>query len=168
MKVESHERSTGMGAVRYTAILTNGEWLRVSCHKDAQYHGRTDGIENYSVEIPDGTVSAHFCRTNSGNEYVSIYDGSDPEPSFNSFEDADRWASSQSTQVPPMRRRNIMNEALATGVYAYKSLELGEGRLARIYPNLRVVISDVYGGDQREVMVDSEEWDTIMKRWRES
>jgi len=60
-----------------------------------------------------------------------------------------------------------MNEALATGVYAYVSLEVGEGRMVRIYPNLRIVVTDEYGGDPREVVADSEEWSAIMEQWRE-
>ena len=94
MRVESQERSAGMGAVRYTAILFKNEWVRVSRYDDAQYHGRINGEEHYSVEVADSTITADFYRSNSGNEYVTVREG-DREHSFRSFDDAHRWADAQ-------------------------------------------------------------------------
>jgi hypothetical protein len=90
MLVESSERSTGMGATHYIAVL-DGEWIPVSQHPNASYLGRDHGEEEYDVEVPDDTIFAYFYRSNRGNESVTIKNGKDKGKEFNSFERARRW-----------------------------------------------------------------------------
>lgn len=85
MKAESLERTTGMGATRYTAVAQCGEWVRVSDMPDARNHGRSHGVQHYSVEVSDGQLIADFYRSNSGKESVTLSDGR----TFQSFEDAE-------------------------------------------------------------------------------
>lgn len=89
--IESSERSTGMGATRYTAVALDGKWTRVSRAPGVRAHGRRDGEERFSVEVPDATRVASFYRSNSGREDVAVLDG----PRFESFEDADAWLAQQ-------------------------------------------------------------------------
>lgn len=91
--VTSEERSTGMGATRFTAILLNGKFIRISDMPKSRYEGRQAGVENYEVDIADDAVVAEFHRSNKGNETVEIIDGE----SFRSFDAARRWAASAAT-----------------------------------------------------------------------
>ena len=88
-KLKSFERSTGMGATRYTAILKEGKWVKVSRCPGAQYHGRVRGVKEFSIEVADNAISAQFYRSNSGKEHIRASNGME----WNSFEDAHRWAS---------------------------------------------------------------------------
>lgn len=89
----SEERSTGMGATRFTAILLNGKFVRVSDMPEMRYEGRQAGVENYEVDVADDAIVAEFYRSNKGNETVDIIDGE----SFRSFDAARRWAISDAT-----------------------------------------------------------------------
>ena len=89
--VESSERSTGMGATRFTAVAIDGAWTPVSRAPSVRSHGRSNGVEMFSVEVPDTTRVAPFYRSKSGREEVTILDG----PAFGSFEDADVWLAQQ-------------------------------------------------------------------------
>jgi hypothetical protein len=88
MKVTSEERATGMGATRFTAVLIDKKFVRVSDLKNVRYHGKNCGIYSYSVEVPDDTITAYFYRSNRGNEYVKVSTGQE----FFSFEDAREFA----------------------------------------------------------------------------
>jgi hypothetical protein len=88
MKVVSEERSTGRGAIRFSAILLAGEFVRVSEIQECVYLGRESGVEKYEIEVPEGTVTADFYRSNSGKEDVWVSTGE----SFQSFEAAQKWA----------------------------------------------------------------------------
>jgi len=98
MKIISNERSTGMGATRFTAVLRNGKWVSVSGHPDACYHGRENGVHKYSVDVPECPV-AKFYRSNSGKESVSISDPEAGNLDFASFEDAHRWGASKREEL---------------------------------------------------------------------
>lgn len=91
--VTSEERSTGMGATRFTAVLLDGKFVRVSDMPDSRYEGRQAGIENYEVDIADNAVCADFYRSNRGNETVEADSGE----SFRSFDAAHRWAAPDAT-----------------------------------------------------------------------
>lgn len=93
--VTSKERSTGMGATRFTAILIDGKFVRVSDMPDSRYNGRQAGVENFEVNVADDAIVAEFYRSNRGNETVDIVDGE----SFRSFDAATRWAAAESTPV---------------------------------------------------------------------
>jgi len=100
--VKSSERSTGMGAIHFTAILGRdnlgrGKWIRISEHPQARYMGRDRGYEEYEVDVADDAVSAQFDRSNRGNEYVSASNGL----SWRSFAEARRWAAGSSAPVCP-------------------------------------------------------------------
>ena len=85
--VWSAERSTGRGATTYEAILVDGEWVRVSDYPGRTYLGRDHGWEDYEAIVPASAHTAHFYRSNSGKEQVTIEEG----PSFRSFEAARKW-----------------------------------------------------------------------------
>jgi len=91
--VRSEECSTGMGGTHLAAVLCDGEWLRVSNHPTVQYMGRESGYECYEVDVADDAITAQFDRSNRGNEYVDASNGM----SWRSFNEADRWASGEST-----------------------------------------------------------------------
>ena len=93
MIITSRERSTGMGATRFVAVAAQGRWHRVSDLEARRYHGRVNGEQVFSVDVPETTTWATFNRSNSGRELVLIERGlNDPDPaSLNSFEDAMRW-----------------------------------------------------------------------------
>jgi len=86
--VKSSERSTGIGATHFTAILSSGEWVRVSRHPQARHMGRNHKYEEYEIDVADEAVEAQFDRSNRGNEYVEASNGM----SWRSFEEARRWA----------------------------------------------------------------------------
>ena len=88
--VTSSERSTGMGARHYTAVLLDGKWLRLSKHPDVVYTGRDNGFENYLIDVADDAITAIFHRSNSGRETVDASNGMQWE----SFQMAARWAAS--------------------------------------------------------------------------
>ena len=90
--VHSSERSTGMGANHFAAVLLNGEWRRVSDHPNARYLGRNQGYEDYEVDVADDAITAQFDRSNRGNESVAADNGM----SWRSFEEAGRWARCES------------------------------------------------------------------------
>lgn len=90
-EVTSNERSTGMGATRFTAILTPDGFTPVSEILGARYLGRSSGVHSYIAEVPDDAIVARFYRSNSSKESVSIEGG----PTFASFSEADRWADEQ-------------------------------------------------------------------------
>jgi hypothetical protein len=73
--VVSEERSTGMGATRFTAVLVDGKWHKVSSVKNARHLGRSNGVEKYAVEVANATITAYFYRSNSGIETVTASDG---------------------------------------------------------------------------------------------
>lgn len=85
------ERSTGRGAVQYTAVLLAGEWVSLSAHPAARFHGHQQGEDVYGVELPDDAVTAEFYRSNSGNEQVTTSQGQH----FGSFAEAWRWAAEE-------------------------------------------------------------------------
>lgn len=89
--VKSRERSTGMGATRFEAILMDGRWTAISQVPNARYEGRAHGEEFYEIDVADDAISAHFYRSNSGRERVSASNGLE----WKSFESADRWASAK-------------------------------------------------------------------------
>lgn len=93
--VISEERSTGMGATRFTAILLDGKFVRISDMPDSRYEGRQAGVEIYEADVADDAVYAEFYRSNRGNETVEITGGE----SFRSFDAARRWAASENTQA---------------------------------------------------------------------
>jgi len=104
MEVNSSERRTGMGASTFSALLLDSKFVTVSKAPQAQYYGRDAGYEKYSVEVPADSLWAIFYRSNKGNESVKVYRGevdltgyNQPTPlkEFNSWDDADRWASEQ-------------------------------------------------------------------------
>lgn len=88
--IKSEERSTGMGATRFAAVLLNGKFVRVSDMKESRYEGRQAGVEIYEVDVADDAVYAEFYRSNRGNETVEITGGE----TFLSFDTARRWAAS--------------------------------------------------------------------------
>mgnify|MGYP001616633965 FL=1 len=91
--IESRERSTGMGAIRYTAVLLDGQWVRMSEAPGHRYNGRDHGEECYEIDVADDAVTASFYRSNGGNEQVTASNGQ----VWGSFEAADRWAAGEST-----------------------------------------------------------------------
>jgi len=90
--VRSEERSTGMGATHYAAVLIDGEFVCVSRLSDVRYKGHDHGWEIYEVAVSDDTITAQFDRSNRGNENVTASNGM----SWRSFEAAQRWAAKQS------------------------------------------------------------------------
>jgi hypothetical protein len=92
MKVSGGERSTGRGAVQYTAVLTRDGWVRLSCFEDAVYTGKGGGAQReYELEVDEDCIFAHFYRSNKGNESVYAYfRGKKKE--FASFDAADDFA----------------------------------------------------------------------------
>jgi len=99
MKVVSSERTTGMGAAHYTAVLMKddlfldkpqggGVWVRVSEVPGALFLGRGRGYNEYEATVPEGTVVGYFSRSNSGKASVEI-EGID---TLGSFESANAWA----------------------------------------------------------------------------
>ena len=95
MKITSQERSTGMGAETFSAILEDGKWLRVSRHPRAKYLVRETGYQNYEVEMPEQCISARFYCSNSGRETVEVKKGETHIIQFRSWEAADEWAAAQ-------------------------------------------------------------------------
>jgi hypothetical protein len=91
----SEERSTGMGASRFVAILLDGKFTRVSDMPDSRYEGRQAGVEIFQVDVADDAVYASFYRSNSGKEEVEITGGE----SFRSFAAARRWAAGGSSPI---------------------------------------------------------------------
>lgn len=92
MKVESYERTTGMGATEFTAVLMGGEWVRVSSLPEARSLGRSQGAYGYAVEVPEGTPTGRFYRSNSGKERVEVSPSGEV---FTSFDAANDWAAAQ-------------------------------------------------------------------------
>ena len=95
MKIISEERSTGMGATRFSAVLEDGKFVKVSKLDNARYLGRNAGVEEFEVEVPDGAIWGKFYRSNSGKEEVEIFAGEAPVQEFWAFDEAHRWASEQ-------------------------------------------------------------------------
>lgn len=97
MIIKSEERSTGMGAHHSAALLTGNKFVEVSKLQSAEYHGRGNGFQNYSIEVSDDSIWAQFDRSNSGKESVRVYRGTGKTPikEFASFDDADRYAASR-------------------------------------------------------------------------
>lgn len=89
--IESLERTTGMGAVHYTAVLLDGKWVRISEHPEAKYLGRQNGFSRFLLYVSDDAVTAKFYRSNRGNEHVVTSNGKE----WNSFWEAEEWASSE-------------------------------------------------------------------------
>ena len=83
-------RSTDMGATRYTAILIDRTWHRVSHLPNCHYLGKCDGVSEYAVEVADDTVVAHFYRNNQGLETVTVEGRWGL--AWASFAEAHRWA----------------------------------------------------------------------------
>lgn len=88
--VMSSERSTGMGATRFAAVLLDGKFVRISDMPDSRYEGRQAGVENFEVDVADDAICADFYRSNRSNETVEVDNGE----SFYSFDAARRWAAS--------------------------------------------------------------------------
>lgn len=87
-KVESWERSTGMGATHFAAVLVAGKFETVSRMAGVISLGRRNGENGYRVTVDDVAVVAHFHRSNSGKEHVRVEGG----PEFESFDLADEYA----------------------------------------------------------------------------
>lgn len=111
MKIVSQERSTGMGAERYTAILTPIGWLKVSELENAVLENRVRGVRIYTVLVPRSTVYANFYRSNRGNEEVTIF--ADGKFTFRSFALAALWA----------RQRNNEYSHSEVCPYCHRALE---------------------------------------------
>jgi len=75
MLVQSRQRSTSRGAVTYTAVLEGDNWVKVSELPNTKYFGRKAGWHYFEAEVPEGTVSAEFYRSNSGKETVVSSNG---------------------------------------------------------------------------------------------
>ena len=88
MRVNSEERSTGMGATRYTAVLKEDKFVAVSNMPGSVCRGRLNGVYRYYVDVPDNAIWASFYRSNRGNEHVTVCTGQE----FDSFSDAREWA----------------------------------------------------------------------------
>ena len=86
--VVSEERGTGTGATRYTAVLLDGSWWRVSMHPTTRYLGKSQGFHIYELAVADDAITARFYRSNSGNESVFADNGME----WGSFAEARRWA----------------------------------------------------------------------------
>lgn len=93
--IHSAERTTGMGATRYSAVLVDGNWIKVSDYPGRLYLGRDRGEENYKAQVPDNATTARFYRSNSGKEEVDVDDG----PTLYSFQAADRWGLEQANKL---------------------------------------------------------------------
>lgn len=85
-EVYSDERSTGMGATRYTGIWNGEKFVRVSDMPGAEYVGRTRGVETYRCYVNDFDIVAHFYRSNRGNESVEVEGFGE----YSSFSEANR------------------------------------------------------------------------------
>lgn len=90
--VTSEERSTGMGAICFEAVLAGSEWMKVSDMPDARYEGRNHGYESYEVDVANDAITAYFYRSNSGKMSVRASNGK----AWGSFGAADRWATGDS------------------------------------------------------------------------
>ena len=93
--IESNERSTGMGATHYTAVLLDGKWVRISDHPTTRYLGRSAGEERYAIDVADDAITATFYRSNSGRETVNASNGL----YWESFDEAQYWASGAAKPV---------------------------------------------------------------------
>ena len=93
--VISAEKMTD-GEITYTAILKKGKWVKVSEHPDSSF--KRDGynkVKIYELVVPFGTTIAVFHKDLAdGTEHVET-EATDPGPSFDSFEEAHKWASEQ-------------------------------------------------------------------------
>src|SRR3990167_6526893 len=98
MIIKSSERSTGMGASSFTAVLVDGKWVAVSDAPDCHSLGRNHGWDEYEIDVPSGTAWARFYRSNSGKEEVQVTTP-DGVIEFKSFSEARRWASEQTIGV---------------------------------------------------------------------
>ena len=98
-KIISYERSTEMGATKYTAVLVDSAFIPVSAYAGAVYLNRHSGVKTYEAGIPDNAVTADFYRSNSGREEVTIYsnDSLGEKKTFESFQEADKWAKEYSS-----------------------------------------------------------------------
>lgn len=86
--VYSEERTTGMGATRFTAVAVDGQWIKVSDLPNAVYCGRNNGVHEYKVTIDNSVIVAYFYRSNSGREEVAIQG---VEENLRSFQLANEW-----------------------------------------------------------------------------
>ncbi len=111
-KIVSEERYTGMGAARFTAILQDGEWVRVSDCPGAIWLGRRAGVNRYEIDVSDTTRTADFYRSNSGRELVTLDDGTE----YESFDVAKRWAKYQATEECDEQAETAAGTALVTAL----------------------------------------------------
>ena len=86
--VISKEWGGGKWAKRYTAVLLDGSWWRVSRMPNARRLGWRYGAAKYAVDVADDAIIALFSRSRGGDESVVASNGME----WDSFAEAHRWA----------------------------------------------------------------------------
>jgi hypothetical protein len=88
MVIISKERTTGRGAVHYTAVPIGDTWIPLSKVSGRIYDGRIEGFETYSLTVPNSQIYAKFYRSNYGREEVQVFVGDRIDVVYHSFERA--------------------------------------------------------------------------------